>query len=285
MRKLMMLPLALLAAFVVAAAAGADTKTVQITKTGFTPTTTTVNVGDTVTWHNADTATHQVVADDGSFASPVLRSGETYSFQFAKAGKFGYRDSQAGSHKGTVVVNGPPAAVTLAAGSTTVVYGSSTSLSGAVSNQLTSEPVTLTAQALGKSTQSLDATTTAANGTFAFPVSPTIQTVYQAHWRTADSPAVTVNVAPRVGFGLSGRAYVAKVTSDLTYAGHYVWVQRRTATGGWTSIKRVYLGASSRATFQLRLARGLSTLRLNLPAGQAGAGYVAGLSRLLAVKH
>ena len=285
MRRMMMLPLALLAAFVVAAAAGADTKTVQITKTGFTPATTTVNVGDTVTWHNADTAAHQVVADDGSFASPVLKSGETYSFQFAKAGKFGYRDSQASSHKGTVVVNGPPAAVTLSAANTTVVYGSSTSLSGAVSNQLTSEPVTLTSQPFGKGTQSIDTTTTAANGTFGFPVSPTIRTAYQAHWRTADSPAVTVDVAPRVGFGLSGGTYVAKVTSDLTYAGHYVWVQRRNATGGWTSIKRVYLGASSRATFHLRLRRGLSVLRLTLPVGQAGAGYVAGLSRLLAVKH
>jgi len=68
MKRLLMLPLALVATLVVAASAGADTKTVQITKSGFTPAATTITVGDTVTWHNADSANHQVVANDGSFA-------------------------------------------------------------------------------------------------------------------------------------------------------------------------------------------------------------------------
>ena len=284
MRRLLLLPLVLFAAFVIAAAAAADTKTVQITKSGFTPTTTTINVGDTVTWHNADTADHQVVANDGSFASPVLKSGDTYSFTFQKAGTFGYRDSQATSHKGTVVVNGPPPAVTLSSSVTTVVYGDSASLSGAVSNVLPSEPVTLTAQPFGKGTQSVDSTMTTANGAFAFSISPTIQTAYQAHWRVSNSPVVTVNVAPRVGFGHSGRLYTAKVTSDLTYGGHYVLVQRR-GTFGWVSIKRVYLGANSRALFRLTLPHGRSLLRLNLPSAQAGAGYVASLSGMLAIKR
>ena len=56
----------------VVAGAGADTKTVQIVKSGFTPSTTTITVGDSVTWKNADTVNHQVVANDGSFASPVF---------------------------------------------------------------------------------------------------------------------------------------------------------------------------------------------------------------------
>ncbi len=140
MRMLILLPLALFAAFVVAASAGADTKTVQITKNGFTPATTTINVGDTVTWHNADTGQHQVVANDGSFASPLMKTDDTYSHTYAKAGSFPYHDSQATSHKGTVVVNGPPSAVTLSASTDTIVYGDSASLSGQVSNQLTSEP-------------------------------------------------------------------------------------------------------------------------------------------------
>ncbi len=94
---------------------------------------------------------------------------------------------------------------------------------------------------------------------------------------------MTVNVAPRVGFGLNGRLYVAKVTSDLSYGGRYVLVQKRNALGGWKTLKHVYLGANSRAVFRLTLARGRSVLRLALPASQAGAGYVAGLSRLLPV--
>src|SRR5207249_4779858 len=187
MRRLLLLPVALLATLVVAASAGADTKTVQITTAGFTPASTTVTVGDTVTWRNADTANHQVVANDGSFASPVLKSGETFSFTFQKAGKVAYHDALATTHKGSVTVNAPPtpaANVTLSSDLSTVVYGNSTTLSGAVTNQLANEQVTLTSQPFGKGAQAIDTATTQANGMFSFGISPTIRTSYQAHWKT-----------------------------------------------------------------------------------------------------
>ena len=285
MRRILLLPLALLATLVVVAAAGADTKTVQIVKSGFTPSATTINVGDSVTWKNADTVNHQVVANDGSFASPVLKPGESFTQAFPKSGKVSYHDSLFTSRKGTVTVNAPAANVTLQAGATTLVYGNSTTISGVVTNQLTNEPVTLTSQPYGKGTQSLATTTTQANGTFSFGVSPTIQTSYQAHWRTTNSPAVQVNVAPRVGFGQSGRLYVAKVTSDIAYAGHFVWVQRKAPFGSFHSVKRIFLNASSRAVFRASVPRGRWILRLVLPAGQAGPGYVAGVSRLIAVRR
>jgi plastocyanin len=285
MKRLLLLPLALVATLVVVASAGADTKTVQITKAGFTPVATTVSVGDTVTWHNADSANHQVVANDGSFASPVLKPTESFSFTFQKDGKVNYHDALVTTNKGSVTVNAPAANVTLDAASQRVIYGNSTRLSGAVTNQLVNEPVTLTSEPFGKGTQSLATTTTAANGAFTFGVSPTIQTQYTAHWRTTTSNPVTINVAPRVGFGLSRGRYVAKVTSDLGYAGHWVLVQRRNALGGWHSVKRVFLGSNSRAVFRLRLPHGRSVLRLVLPESQAGAGYVQGLSHLLAVRR
>jgi hypothetical protein len=175
--------------------------------------------------------------------------------------------------------------VTAQAGATTLVYGNSTTISGAVTNQLTNEPVTLTSQPYGKGTQSIATTTTQANGTFSFGVSPTIQTSYQAHWRTTNSPAVQVNVAPRVGFGQSGRLYVAKVTSDLGYAGHFVWVQRKAPYGSFRNVKRIYLGTNSRAVFRVTIPKGRSILRLVLPATQAGLGYVQGISRSVAVKR
>jgi plastocyanin len=282
MRKLLIVPLALLAMLVVVAAASADTKTVQITRAGFTPKDTSAQLGDTVAWHNADTADHQVVADDGSFASPVLKSGQSFSYTFTKNGKFAYHDALASSHKGSVTVTGSPASVTLAAGSSTVVYGEGTALSGSVSNQITNEPVTLTSQPYGKGTQSVATTTTQSNGTFSLPVSPTIATSYQAQWRTGTSPSVKIDVAPRVGFGHSGTLYTAKVTSDLTYAGRFVWVQRQGAYG-WTNVKRIYLSSTSRASFHLLLKKGRSVLRLDLPLTQAGPGYVASTSRLLAI--
>jgi plastocyanin len=282
MTKLLMIPLALLATLVVVAAAAADTKTVQITRSGFTPKTTSAQLGDTVAWHNADTADHQVVADDGSFASPVLKSGQSFSYTFTKNGTFAYHDALASTHKGTVTVTGTPASVTLTAASSTVVYGEGTTLSGAVSNQITNEPVALTSQPYGKGTQAVGTTMTQANGTFSFPVSPTIGTTYQAQWRTGTSPTVKVDVAPRVGFGHSGTLYTAKVTSDLTYAGRFVWVQRQGAYG-WTNVKRIYLSSTSRASFHLLLRKGRSVLRLDLPLTQAGPGYVASTSRMLAI--
>jgi plastocyanin len=285
MKRILLLPLALLATLVVVAAAGADTKTVQIVKSGFTPSATTINVGDSVTWKNSDIVNHQVVSNDGSFASPVLKPGESFSQAFPKSGKVSYHDALFTARKGTVTVTAPAASLTLQAGATTVVYGNSTTVSGVVTNQATTEPVNLTSQPFGKGTQSIATQTTQANGSFSFGVSPTIQTSYVAHWRTSASPSVSVNVAPRVGFGQSGRLYVAKVTSDIGYGGHYVWVQRKAPYGSFRNVKRIYLGTASRATFRVNIPKGRSILRLVLPADQAGSGYVGSLSRLIAVKR
>jgi plastocyanin len=279
MRRILLVSLAAFAALVVAAAAGADTKTVQITKSGFTPASQTITAGDTITWHNADTAQHQVVADDGSFASPQLKPDQTYSFTFQKSGSFAYHDADAPSHRATIAVNPSPAAVALTSPLSVLKYGSNVTLTGSVSNQLTNEPVTLTSQPAGP----VRTTVTNANGTFSFQVSPSAETVYTAHWRTPDSTPVTLKVAPLVGFGHSGRIYTVKVTSNLNYEGHFVWAQRRLANGLWHNVKRVYLGANSNARFSIHLPRGRNLLRLDLPAGQAGNGYVSSVSRMLRI--
>ena len=282
MRRLLLIPVALLAAFLVAVAAGASTQSVQVTKNGFTPKTPSVSAGDTVTWHNADTADHQVVADDGSFASPVLHADQSYSHTFASAGTVRYHDSYARTHAGTITINGPAPAVNLQSSASTVVYGSGATLSGKVTAPLANEAVTLTAQPFGKGAQSIDQTTTSSSGDYQFSVTPTIGTSYQSHWRTADSQTVNVDVAPRVGFGRRGHIFIAKVTSDLSYPGHFVWVQRHFGFG-WKSMKRVFLGSNSRSVFTMKLPHGRTMLRVVLPAGQAGAGYVAGLSRTVIV--
>jgi plastocyanin len=282
MRRLFLLPLAA-AMLVLAPAAAADTKTVQITRTAFNPTTTTITVGDTVTFHNADTRDHQVVANDGSFASPVLSPDQTYSVTLSKVDRVRYHDGLNSRLTGTIVVNAPPASISLSAADRMVVYGGSTTLSGAISSKQASQTVVLNAQPVGKTVSRLDTATTSADGTFSFGVAPTIQTTYRAQWQSATSPAVTIFVAPRVGFGHSGRIYTARVTSDMSYGGHFVFLQRRTAFG-WRSVKKVFLGSASTARFTVTLPRHRrSFLRLFLPASQAGAGYVASLSRTIAV--
>jgi plastocyanin len=50
----------------------------------------TVRPGTTVTWVNDDDIPHTVVANNQSFKSNVLDTGDRFSFTFAKAGQFEY---------------------------------------------------------------------------------------------------------------------------------------------------------------------------------------------------
>ena len=89
-------------------------------------------------------------------------------------------------------------------------------------------------------------------------------------------------MSPRIGFSRSGRTFIAKATSDLSYSGHFVWVQRHFGFG-WKSLKRVFLGSNSRGVFRVTVPHGMSELRLVMTSGQVGAGYVAGHSRTIIV--
>ncbi len=80
-------------AFAIAAPAQALAANVTITVAGFIPSAVTINQGDNVTWTNTDTANHQVISDKGGFASPVMRTGESYSFTFKSTGSFNYKDA------------------------------------------------------------------------------------------------------------------------------------------------------------------------------------------------
>ena len=62
-----------------------------------------------------------------------------------------------------------------------------------------------------------------------------------------------------------------------------MWVQRKAPYGSFRNVKRIYMGASSRAVFTLKLVRGRSILRLVLPDNQAGVGYVASASRMISI--
>ena len=105
MRRLLLIPVALAVLSVPSALAA--TKTVDITVAGFTPKNITIEYGDTVTWTNKDTSNHQVLADNGAFAtSPVLAANQTYSYTFTKSGNFDYRDAFNTNRRGSVT-SGP----------------------------------------------------------------------------------------------------------------------------------------------------------------------------------
>ena len=131
-------------------AAPAATIPVTISATAFSPKTVTLNFADSIRWRNTDKVNHQLVADSGAFASPILKPGDSYTFTFKTAGKFTYHDALKPSLKGTVNVKGLPPAVTLGGRLPIVIYGQQTTLSGTVNNgqagetiQVNSQPVRL----------------------------------------------------------------------------------------------------------------------------------------------
>ena len=93
--------------------ATAANQTVTITRTGFVPADVSVNVGETVTWRNTDTNSHQVVFDRVP-CNLTISAGQSASCTFRSGGRWSYQDrSQQPRLRGTVTVNGPRASVTL----------------------------------------------------------------------------------------------------------------------------------------------------------------------------
>jgi plastocyanin len=86
------------------AAGGATETQVAIKGFAFNPAEVTINVGDTVTWTNDDSANHTVVADNGEFKSGDLGQGATFSFTFTKAGAYPYKCGVHPNMTGTVTV-------------------------------------------------------------------------------------------------------------------------------------------------------------------------------------
>lgn len=72
-----------------AGAAAAQGGAVTIANFQFTPATITVKAGSTVTWTNKEGA-HTVTADDGSWESPTLKAGQTFSRKFDRPGTHRY---------------------------------------------------------------------------------------------------------------------------------------------------------------------------------------------------
>jgi plastocyanin len=287
MRRLLLGTAVVLALVFAAPAATATraTATVQITRTAFVPAKVTINAGDAVTWKNADTINHQVVANGGQFASPILAPGKTYTHTFNGGGTFHYHDALHTSLKGTIVVKGPPPVVTLAASAPTVKYGTAVTLSGTVSNKKAGETVTLVQLPFGQTTKQVIATLqTTTGGAFSFTVTPQIYTQYQAQWKNLSESSVFIQVAPMIKLPAPSRSgyFHFYVTAATSFAGHFVYLQRF-AFGQWLNFERVTLGKRSGRLLSVgsvaaHLPRGRSSIRVFLPPDQAGEGYLASSS-------
>lgn len=278
MRRLLILPV-LLAALVAGSDALAATKTVEIRRNAFAPTTVSIVAGDTIRWRNVDTRHHQVVSTTGTFASPVLAPNRSYSFTFEVAGTYRYRDALNPTVTGTVRVAGAPPALTFATSFPQIIYGEGVTLSGQINSKKAGEQVVLTHQPYGQPSPIVLATViTGTDGTFSFATKPRILTTYQASWKTARSLVVATAVKPAISFGRMN-GFVTRVYAGRSMARKQVQLQRLSQFGQWVTIKRISLDLDSRARFRAALPFGVSRLRIAMSVNQAGVGYLGAFSR------
>lgn len=268
-------------ALVLAAPASSATTTVQIKRSSFSPASVTINQDDSVTWTNTDTINHQVVANNGSFASPILGPGKSWTRTFARGGTFRYHDSLKPSLKGTVVVRGAPPQVTLAASAPVVKFGGSVTLTGTVSNKRAGQTVTLVQLPYGQTTKQVVATLqTTTNGAFTFAVTPQVYTQYQAQWSTSES-SVFVQVQPMIKLPFVSKSgyFHFYVTAASSFAGKTVFLQRFTLAHQWVNIRALQLGSKSGRLISVRFVRsvvprGRWSIRVFMPASEMGGGYL-----------
>jgi len=82
----------------------AATSAVNIQNSAFAPSTTTIKVGDTVTWTNRDAISHTSTSDTATWDTGVITTGVSRSFTFMSAGTFAYHCSIHTFMHGTIVV-------------------------------------------------------------------------------------------------------------------------------------------------------------------------------------
>jgi plastocyanin len=272
--------LAAVAALAVAAPAHAATITVTIRSSGFSPSSVTLDHGDSVTWRNADRADHQVVANDGSFASPILGPGKSYTFTFTRGGTYRYHDALKTRLTGTIRVKGPPPSVSFVLSQPIVVYGTQITLSGQVSNHKTGETVSIEAQEYGQpSPVQLATVVTGPTGTFGYVTTPQQYTTYVARWGSVASGQLLAQVAPKVTLLPFGRlgSMKAQVTGGRSFWHRHLYLQRLSSLGQWVNIAALTLGPQSGRIFAPKayLPRGISRIRVFLSVNQAGTGLLA----------
>jgi hypothetical protein len=229
---------------------------------------------------------HQVVADNGHFASPVLKPKQTYTRQFTTSGTYRYRDALEPAERGTIVVQGPPPSVSIASSAGTVFSGAGIRLTGLVSSGAANQTVEIWSRPFDQASfaKAVDLKTVTAGG-YDWSDIPGVLTYYQARWGSRVSAIITVGVRPRITFTRrSGENFTVSAKARDSMAGRWVYVQRRSPLAQWVNVKKVRLGNSGARRFKLRLKRGRNVLRIFMTTNQAGAGYLWSHSRTLLIR-
>src|SRR5581483_3817385 len=165
--------------------------------------------------------------------------------------------------------------VTLTVVARQVVFGGRIKLAGIVPTHNAGEQIAVYAQPYGGGSFHLVTTVlSGVGGTWAYIAQPGIATAYEAMWHGASSQPISIGVHPRIGFSRARNGkFLVRASGAHAFPHRIVQVQRR-SEGRWRTIRRVRLGARSRAQFAVSLPRGTSTLRIAMSVNQAGAGFL-----------
>lgn len=176
----------------------------------------------------------------------------------------------------------PPVSVTtsIEASRDTTICCQTLLLSGTVSTHKAGERITILArEADDVISYPTETVTTDASGDWSLTVKPMVLTTYRAQTSTNKSASVTVRVHPRLGLGVAGNNFSAKITARDSFGGTIALFQIQTASGGWKTVQLVVTNLQSVAKFHVNLSRGRTYLvRIYLPQRQAGEGYLDGTS-------
>jgi plastocyanin len=285
MRKALLLVVGIAGVAAASVSLAAVTRVVAIKPDGFSPVTRTIQTGDSIRWRNDDTVNHQVVADNGHFASPVLRPRDTYTRTFTTSGTFRYRDALEPAERGTIVVQGPPPSVSVALSQGTVFYGAGVRLTGFISSGSPNQVVEIWGRPFDQvSFAKVTEVRTVAAGGYDWSTVPEVLSFYQARWGNRTSAIVSVGVRPRITFIRRAPWFVTSARANRSLAGRWVYVQRRSSLNQWVNIKKVRLGSSGARRFKLNLRRGRNVLRIFMTTNQAGSGLLWSHSRTLIVR-
>jgi plastocyanin len=274
----------------------AKTTTVTITKNGYVPNALTIAQGDSVQFTNSDTAAHQVSfkTSTGLTCSPnplVLQPGASGSCTFSGAGSYSYSDPNAHgkTFRGSVTVTVPPESLTLAGKPVLLIFGGKVALSGSLSTQKVGESIDVLGQQCGASAATkLSTVPTTTGGAFTAATQPMMNTSYTAKLRSTASPAVAVQVRPRMQLAkVAAHRFMLRVFGATSFAGKYASFQRfNPTTRRWVAVRTIPLKAGATAaaptvvsldSFRTTLKAGLR-VRATLAQAQTGSCYAPGVS-------
>jgi hypothetical protein len=215
----------------------------------------------------------------------VLKADVGHSIRVDVTARNGFGSTVSESKATAAIKNAPPptpVTTTIDASGTETICCQSVTLTGTVSTHKAGETVTILGFENDDIVSSpLAVLTTDQNGDWATKVIPKIETSYVAQTSTSKSNPLTVQVHPRLGLGVNGNNFSAKITARDTFAGAVALFQTRTAAGGWHTVQLVVTNLQSVARFHVNLRRGKTYfVRIYLPQRQAGPGYLDGVSHV-----